>query len=130
MRQKYREYSWLLHWFQSQAPERRLTVKAPAHCGYLQELTQAVPGLLLIQTHRDPVACVSSACSLIYTFHRAVANEIDLRRMTDLILVEPDDILIGSGVVAVDPGGLDDVRGQAHLVAPVGQWLEAGLQRR
>jgi hypothetical protein len=83
---KYREYRWLLQVYQSQEPEQRLTLKAPAHTGNLEALTQAVPEVKVVQTHRDPVACISSACSLIYTFHRAVANEIDLRRMTDLIL--------------------------------------------
>jgi hypothetical protein len=85
-RQKYQEYRWLLHWFQSQAPERRLTVKAPAHCGYLEELTHAVPELLLIQTHRAPETCISSACSLTTTFHHVVAHELDLPWMSDLML--------------------------------------------
>ncbi len=84
--QKYREYRWLLQFFQSQEPEQRLTLKAPAHTGNLAALLQAVPNALVIQTHRDPVACISSVCSLLYTFHRAVANEIDLLRMTSLTI--------------------------------------------
>jgi hypothetical protein len=84
--QKYREYRWLLQVFQSDEPEQRLTLKAPAHLGNLEALLQAVPKVLVIQTHRDPVACVSSVCSLVYTYHRAVAHEIDLRRMANLTL--------------------------------------------
>lgn len=84
--QKYREYCWLLQLFQSQEPEQRLTLKAPAHTGNLEALSQAVPDALIIQTHRDPVTCISSVCSLLYTYHLGVANEIDLRRMSSLIL--------------------------------------------
>jgi hypothetical protein len=84
--QKFREYRWLLQVFQSHEPEQRLTLKAPAHTSNLGALLEAIPQALLIQTHRDPVACVSSVCSLLYTYHLGVANEIDIRRMTDLII--------------------------------------------
>jgi hypothetical protein len=84
--QKYREYRWLLQVFQSYEPEQRLTLKAPAHTGNLETLLQAVPKAMVIQTHREPVTCISSVCSLLYTFHRAVANEIDLHRMTNLTI--------------------------------------------
>jgi hypothetical protein len=84
--QKYREYRWLLQVFQSHEPEQRLTLKSPAHTGNLEALLQAVPNAMVIQTHRDPVACVSSACSLLYTCHLAAANEVDLRRMAGLTL--------------------------------------------
>lgn len=84
--QKFREYRWLLQVFQTYKPERRLVLKAPAHTGNLEPLTQAVPEALLIQTHRDLVACISSVCSLLYTFHLAVASQLDLRRMSSLTL--------------------------------------------
>ena len=32
------------------------------------------------------MACISSVCSLLYTFYHAVANEIDLPRMTSLTI--------------------------------------------
>ena len=47
---------------------------------------KAVPGALVVQTHRDPVTRVASACSLISTFNMAVTNEIDLNRMASLML--------------------------------------------
>ncbi len=70
----------------STEPEKRLTLKAPAHTGNLDPLCQAVPNAMVIQTHRDSVACISSVCSLIYTLHLAVANEIEVQRMASLIL--------------------------------------------
>lgn len=84
--QKYREYRWLLQVFQSQDPNRRLSLKAPAHAGNLQPLTEAVPGVMLIQTHRDPLACVSSACSLLHTYYLGVSDEVDVRRMAQTAL--------------------------------------------
>jgi hypothetical protein len=83
---KYQEYRWLLQVFQSHEPEQRLTLKAPAHTGNLEALLQELPQALLIQTHRDPVACVSSTCSLLYTNHLGAANEIDIQRMADIAL--------------------------------------------
>lgn len=83
---KYREYRRLLQVFQSQEPEQRLALKAPAHTGSLGAILEAVPHAKLIMTHRDPVACICSACSLLYTFHLAVANEIDVQWMANLLL--------------------------------------------
>jgi hypothetical protein len=84
--QKYREYRWLLQVYQSHEPGRRLTLKAPAHAGNLDALLHAVPEAIVVQTHRDPVPCVSSTCSLLYTFHLAMTYELDVRRMARMIL--------------------------------------------
>jgi len=84
--QKYLEYRWLLQVFQSQEPEQRLTMKASAHAGNLETLLQAVPEALVIQTHREPVTCISSVCSLLYTFYHAVAYEVDLSQTTSLVI--------------------------------------------
>lgn len=84
--QKYQEYRWLLQVFQSLEPEQRLVLKAPAHTGNLETLLAYVPEALVIQTHRDPAACVSSVFSLEHTFHLAVSKEIDIPRMTSTIL--------------------------------------------
>jgi len=82
--QKYQEYRWLLQVFQSHEPKQRLILKAPAHTGDMKPLKQAVPEAMIIQTHRDPVACVSSVCSLVYTFFRAVSDKIDFQMLTNL----------------------------------------------
>lgn len=119
--QKYREYRWLLQVFQSQEPGQRLTMKAPAHTGNLEALLQAVPQAMMIQTHRDPVACVSSACSLVYTFHLAMTNEIDLRRMasTTLRLYE---VMARRNLAfrEAHPGVIYDVRYDALVSDPFG----------
>lgn len=84
--QKYREYRWLLQVFQFYDRDRRLALKSPSHSGNLEALLQAVPEALVIQTHRDPVVCVSSSCSLLATFNLGVTDEIDLHRLTSLNL--------------------------------------------
>jgi hypothetical protein len=84
--QKYQEYSWLLQYFQSLEPEQRLILKAPAHTGNLHALKQEIPQAMIVQTHREPVTCVSSVCSFVYTLYRATSNEIDLERLTSLTI--------------------------------------------
>lgn len=119
--QKYREYRWLLQVFQSHEPERRLTLKSPAHTGNLEALSGAVPNAMLIQTHRDPVACVSSACSLLYACHLAAANEIDLRRMAGLTLRMYEFWLRRNlAFRAAHPGAIYDVFYDSLVSDPVG----------
>jgi hypothetical protein len=83
---KYEDYSWLLKYFQSQEPEQRLVLKAPAHTGNLEPLTQTAPNTMIIQTHRDPVVSYISACSLVKTYHLAMSNEVDVPRMAEQCL--------------------------------------------
>jgi hypothetical protein len=78
--QKYKEYYWLLQYYQSLEPERRLVLKAPAHTGNLNALKQEIPQAMIIQTHRDPVTCISSVCSLLYTYYRASSDEFDITK--------------------------------------------------
>jgi hypothetical protein len=78
--QKYKEYYWLLQFFQSLEPEQRLILKAPAHTGNLNALKQEIPQAMIIQTHREPVTCISSVCSFLYTFYRAVSDEFDIEQ--------------------------------------------------
>ena len=79
--QKFKEYRWLLQFFQSQEPERRLVLKTPAHTGNLKQIKQAIPHAMFIQTHRNPVTCVSSVCSLGYTFYQSVSDKVDKHRI-------------------------------------------------
>jgi len=119
--QKYREYRWLLQVFQSQDTERRLTLKAPAHTGNLKTLLEAIPDAMVIQTHRDPVACISSACSLITTFHKAVSDVIDIQRMTRLIL-EQYDLWYRRNLAfrEANPGVIYDVNYDSLVADPLG----------
>jgi hypothetical protein len=118
---KYQEYRWLLQVFQSHEPEQRLTLKAPAHTGNLEALLQAIPQALIIQTYRDLVACISSACSLLYTYHLGVAKEIDIQRMADLTLDTYE--ILGKRNLAFrekNPGVVYDVFFDSLVSDPIG----------
>jgi hypothetical protein len=78
---KYRDYRKLLHILQAVDPTRRLTLKAPAHTGGLAEIFEMVPEALVIQTHRDPVACANSLNSLLATTQGVVTETLDIQRM-------------------------------------------------
>jgi Sulfotransferase family len=39
-------------------------LKSPLHLPYLEDLKKSFPDSVLVWTHRDPVECIASACSL------------------------------------------------------------------
>ncbi|QIK68684.1 sulfotransferase [Nocardioides sp. HDW12B] len=51
-------------------PGRRWVLKNPSHLDALDALMAVFPDALVVQTHRDPVTCVGSACSLAATTTR------------------------------------------------------------
>ena len=77
----YRSYRTQLQHFQAQTPELRLTLKAPIHTAYLDTLVAAVPEALHVQTHRDPIAVLSSANSLFLSVHSMMSEDVDVPRM-------------------------------------------------
>ncbi len=118
--QKYKEYSWLLQIFQSKDPAKRFTLKAPIHTGHLHSIIQAFPSAMIIQTHRDPVTCVSSICSLLHTYHLAMSKEIDIQRMANLIL-DLNEIMLKRNIAFRDknPGVVYDVLFNSFVAEPV-----------
>ncbi len=77
----YREYATLLRYLQSEAPNRRLLLKAPHHSGSLEALWAAIPRARIIQLHRDPLEVCASLNSLFHSLHSAVARRMDIGRM-------------------------------------------------
>ena len=61
---KYREYADMLRWYQAQYPGERLVLKAPDHVDGIADLLAALPGAMVVQTHRDPVEQFGSYLSL------------------------------------------------------------------
>ncbi|WP_252274817.1 sulfotransferase [Nocardioides sp. LMS-CY] len=45
-------------------PEKRWVLKNPSHMTALDALMTAYPDALVVYTHRDPVVCIASSCSL------------------------------------------------------------------
>ena len=83
---KYQDYRRILQVFQAEEPGQRLTMKAPAHMGSLRALMEHIPDALIVQLHRDPVTCVTSVCSLVYTYHQSVSNKVNIALIADLSL--------------------------------------------
>ena len=77
VKQKFIEYRQLLQFFQSEEPSRRLLMKTPAHTGNIGQIREAIPQAMFIQTHREPITCVSSLCSLSYTFYQGQSSYVD-----------------------------------------------------
>lgn len=118
--QKYTEYSWLLQVFQSKDPAKRFTLKAPVHTGHLHSIVQTLPDAMIVQTHRDPVTCVSSVCSLLYTYHLAVSKQVDIKRMAHSIL-DLYEVMLKRNIAfrEKNPGRVYDVFFKSFVKEPV-----------
>jgi hypothetical protein len=55
-------------------PEWQWMLKCPFHLPYLSELLTAFPDATVVWTHRTPVECVGSACSLYRTLFEVTAR--------------------------------------------------------
>ena len=49
-------------------------LKCPFHLPYLSELFEAFPDATVVWTHRDPVECIASACSLYEALFNMITN--------------------------------------------------------
>ncbi len=69
-----KDFSWML--------------KCPFHLPYLDEIYAAFPGATVVWTHRSPVECIGSACSLYYTLMSMIMeeNSIDKKIIGESVL--------------------------------------------
>jgi hypothetical protein len=67
LRQPYRAHRWVLQQLQYFGPAGRWTLKSPFHLFDLPGLMAEYPGVLLVQTHRDPLQVMASMCGLYAT---------------------------------------------------------------
>jgi hypothetical protein len=84
LRPAYRYHQLQLKLLQFRRPQKRWILKAPSHLRSLDALLAVYPDACIVQTHRDPVKAVPSACSF------AVRT---WSRYTDII----DPVLLGKG---------------------------------
>lgn len=77
----YFEFAAILDRIQREQPELRLVMKAPSHAGSLDELFDALPESLVVQTHRDPVEVLPSLNSLFCSVHAALVRRLDPLRI-------------------------------------------------
>lgn len=74
----YRYYRQQLQLLQSRFPRKRWVLKAPLHMFCLDALLTVFPDACVVQTHRDPLKVIPSACSLIDILQRAYCDHVDL----------------------------------------------------
>jgi hypothetical protein len=71
----------LLDW---QRPGERWLLKAPAHLWGLDALVATFPDAAIVWNHRDPVACIASACSMTQALMATLA--FDAKRLGPAVL--------------------------------------------
>lgn len=71
----YKKYLQVLAWQdENRQGEFTWMLKCPFHLPYLSELHASFPDATVVWTHRDPVECIASACSLYETIIKMVIN--------------------------------------------------------
>src|SRR5689334_1943044 len=70
----YRRHRQLLRLIGSNEPEKRWVLKNPSHLIALDALLTVYPDALVVVTHRDPVTCVASMCSLAAASTRGTSD--------------------------------------------------------
>jgi hypothetical protein len=81
----YRKYLQLLAWQSEERRDKSFTwmLKCPFHLPYLDALHKEFPSSVVVWTHRDPVDCIASACSLYETllFFTMENNTVDRKAL-------------------------------------------------
>ena len=106
---------------QSENPGR-WTLKNPWHPLYLDALTKIYPDARLAMTHRDPLEVVGSACSLCATVRPIYSDQVDGRRVADM-LMETFDVMIARQQAYRDEHGQDaifDIDYKEQVGDPIG----------
>lgn len=62
----YRRYADNLRLIGADSPNQRWLLKNPGHITHLDALLTVFPDACIIQTHRDPAACIPSLCGVIW----------------------------------------------------------------
>jgi hypothetical protein len=110
----------LLDW---QRPGERWLLKAPAHLWGLDALLATFPDAAIVWNHRDPVACIASACSMTRALMATLA--FDPKELGPAVL-EFYARSLDRGLAAreqLDPAGFCDVPYAALTADPLG-WAE------
>ncbi len=70
----YAYYKQLLQLLDWQRPGQRWLLKAPAHMWAVDRLIETFPDVSVVWTHRDPLACTASICSMTWTMMEPVTG--------------------------------------------------------
>ncbi|MEZ5900223.1 MAG: sulfotransferase [Hyphomicrobiaceae bacterium] len=73
----------ILQWLN---PRGHWVLKSPQHMAGLPALLEVYPDASLVMTHRDPVECIASYCSLVAVAWGMTSDRFDKRKITDYVL--------------------------------------------
>ena len=86
----YAEYKAQLSILQQYHRDQTFVLKAPNHVGSLSNLKRHIPEAVIVQTHRNPVECINSLCSLRQTLFKMLEMKIDEKEIMRQILLSFD----------------------------------------
>jgi hypothetical protein len=85
----YRELRQRLQIILHQRPRQRLVLKCPDHLWFIDALLEVFPDARIVQTHRDPVECITSYTSMVSLQERVLKGRIEwaplAARLTDFL---------------------------------------------
>jgi hypothetical protein len=73
----YREYRERLKMLLHRDPAEQLVLKCPEHLWFVDALLEAFPDACIVWTHRAPLACIASYCSMVSLNLRTVFGGYD-----------------------------------------------------
>ncbi len=103
-------------------PEKRWVLKNPSHMSALDALMTVYPDALIVYTHRDPVVCIASSCSLsaATTEQHSTTYVGDVIGQTQLDLWSRSYHAFHDARPAYDPAQFVDVAFSDLLSDPIG----------
>ncbi len=120
LRRPYAYYADLLRLLDWQRPGQRWTLKTPAHLWAIDVLVETFPDVNIVWTHRDPVECIASICSMLAAL--MVARERFDPRELGPVTLEYYASSLERGLAArqaLDPARFADVDYRAFVADPL-----------
>lgn len=118
-------YAWhrrMLQLLQWRNPRKHWLLKAPEHMSHLPTLLKVYPDARIVQTHRDPLRCMSSATSLLGTLYWMRSDQpFDATAFAGLVEGEAtaarlEQVMAQREAGEIPPGNIHDLR-YADLMA-------------
>jgi hypothetical protein len=85
LRSMYAYYEDLLRMLDWQRPGDRWLLKAPAHMWAIDALVETLPDVSIVWSHRDPLLCIASICSMTHAM-MAVQMDVDKLELGPVVL--------------------------------------------
>jgi hypothetical protein len=122
---EYRRYLQVLQWGQ---PRGQWVLKSPVHSFGLEALLEQFPDACVIQTHRDMIKVLPSACSLFAVSQGIYSDDVDCRRLGLQVAHLLRTHLLEPAMKArmENPSRILDVQFRSLVADPIGTVRELG----